>query len=229
MGGCVSENSALEGGGFGDEASDVESDAFGVGGSAASATNGTTSEDDGGGKSGNLGLPPGFFVARELGQLSEVIAKLGVPSFELWEEFVADAVAGKGEMAVGGVFAPGLVTRLQKGFDFGPAGLEKRAEDGPFGEVQDRMDTGKALRPGTPEELGEDCFCLVVESVGGGDGVEGNFAKELTKPCVAEAASSAFDGVGSGIICGDFGRRPGRPACLRGGVDAGFVKGDDEC
>ena len=46
-------------------------------------------------------LPPGFFVARQFGHLGQVLAQSRVPGLEQRQQFVADAVAGVGEVAVG--------------------------------------------------------------------------------------------------------------------------------
>jgi len=56
--------------------------------------------------------------------LYEVFAEAGVPCFEQREKFVADAVAGESEVAIGGVFAPGLSAFPQEEFDFSAGGAE---------------------------------------------------------------------------------------------------------
>ena len=81
--GRMAQDSALEGGGFSVQKCDVESDAFSDGGCAATTANGAAAKDDAGSTPGNLGLPPGFLVAREFSHLGEMFAKLRVPGFEL--------------------------------------------------------------------------------------------------------------------------------------------------
>ena len=157
--------------------------------------------------------PAGFFVAGEFGHLREVIAEVGIPGFELRQQFVADAIAGEGEMAVGGVFAPGLVEGFEEGFDLGAGGGEERAEDAALGEVDDGVDAGEAFGPCAAKELGEDGFGLVVEGVRGGDGVDWTGGHELAEPGVAQAAGGFFDGVG-GFSGGGIGGGEG------GSVDA---------
>jgi len=78
---------------------------------------------------------------------------------------VADLVAGKGGVGVGGVVAPGLVGAFEEGFDVGAASVEKGAEDFSFWERDDGMDGAEAFGPGSAEELHEDGFGLVVEGV----------------------------------------------------------------
>ena len=85
---------------------------------------------------GEFGVPPGFFVAGQLGHLGQVLAEAGIPGFEERQQFVADAVAGEGEVAVGGVLAPGLAEGVEVGFDFGAGGGEERAEDAAFRELE---------------------------------------------------------------------------------------------
>jgi len=120
-------------------------------------------------------LPPELFVAGQFGHLGEVVAEAGIPGFEEGQEFVPDAVAGEGGVAVGGVFAPRLADLIQVGFDFGAGCGEERAEDAAFGELDDRVNSGETFGPGAAEELGADGFGLVIAGVGGGDGMERNF------------------------------------------------------
>ena len=84
---------------------------------------------------------------------------------------MADFVAGEGGVGVGGVFAPGLVDGFEEGFDFGAAGLEEGAEDLSFLLGDDGVDGAEAFGPGAAKEFHEDGFGLVVEGVGGEDGV----------------------------------------------------------
>jgi len=84
---------------------------------------------------------------------------------------VADFVAGVSGVGVGGVGAPGLIELGEVGFDFGAAGLQEGAEDLSFCQRDDWVDGAEALGPGSAEDLHEDGFGLVVEGVGGEDGV----------------------------------------------------------
>ena len=121
-------------------------------------------------------------------------ADAGVPVFEFGQKLMAQAVAGVGGVAVGRVFAPGLIEMVKISLDLVARGGEDGAEDAAFGEVHDWMDTGEAFGPCSPDELAEDGFGLVVEGVGSGYCVEWNSGHELAKPGVAEAAGGCFDG-----------------------------------
>ncbi len=138
---------------------------------AASATNRFAGEEKLGEDAGEFGLPTGFFFAGDLGEVGEGLVDGGVVGAELREELVADFVAGEGGVGVGGVFAPRLVDGLQEGFDFGAAGLKEGAEDFSFWLRDDRVDGREAFGPGSAKEFHEDGFGLVVEGVGGEDGV----------------------------------------------------------
>jgi hypothetical protein len=226
--GDVAEDAALEGGGFGEEACDVECDALVGSGGAAPTADWPTTKDQAGGETGHFRLPPGLFVASELGHLDEEPAKLRIPIFELWKKLVTDSIAGEGEMAIGGVFAPGLVTSVKEGFDLPAAGLKERTENAALGKVEDRIDPGETLGPCAAEELGKDGFGLIVEGVCRGDRVERGFAKELAEPGVAEPPRGAFDGIGGQIASVGWRWRLRSAACFGGSVDAGFVEGDPE-
>ena len=108
---------------------------------------------------------------------------------------MADAVAGEGGVGVGGVFAPGLVEGVEVGFDLGAAGLEEGAEDFSAGEGDDGVDSAEAFGPGSAEELHEDGLGLVVEGVGGEDGVGVAGGDEGGEEIVADGAGSFFDGL----------------------------------
>ena len=124
---------------------------------------------------------------------------------------VADAVSGVGGVGVGGVFLPRLVEGAEVGFDVGAAGLEEGAEDfagalaggvdGDYG-----VDGGEAFGPGSAEELHEDGFGLVVEGVGGEDGVGLAGGDEGVEEVVADGSGGFFDRLaGSGGPLGDVG------------------------
>jgi hypothetical protein len=57
---------------------------------------------------GQFRVPPRLLVVRQLGHLRQMLAQPGVPALEQRQQLVADAVAGKRQMAVGRVLAPGL-------------------------------------------------------------------------------------------------------------------------
>ena len=111
---------------------------------------------------------------------------------------MADLVSGKGGVRVGGVFAPGLVGGFEEGFDFGASRVEEGAEDFSFGESDDWVDGAEAFGPGSAEELHEDGFGLVVEGVGGEDGVGVAGGEEGGEEFVAGVAGGFFDG----LFCG---------------------------
>ncbi len=66
------------------------------------------------------------------------------------------------------------------------------------------MDAGKAFGPGAADEFVEDGFGLVVEGVGGGDGVNGAGAEQLGEPGIAEGAGCFFKAhaVSAGVVGG---------------------------
>jgi hypothetical protein len=185
LGGDMTQNPALESSGFGDQAGNVEGNAFCGCRGTSTAANRTTAENHAGRKASGFGLPPGFLITGQRGKLREVFAKLRVPGFELRQEFVANAIAGKGEMAVGGVLAPRLIAGVKQSFDLLARGLKERAQDRTFGEVQDWVDAGKPFCPCAAKKFGEHGLGLVVQSMCGGNRIEGNLAKQLTKPGIA--------------------------------------------
>ncbi len=119
----------------------VEGDAVGGRGGPASAANGSAAKNHLLSHTGNFGLPPGFFIAGKLRHLCEMIAELRVPGSELRQQFVADPIARKGQMPVGGVFAPRLIARIEKGFDFGASAMKQRANDDALGKLQNRVNS----------------------------------------------------------------------------------------
>ena len=87
------------------------------------------------------------------------------------------------------------------------AGVEEGAEDfagAGAGNLNDRVDSAEALGPGSAEELHEDGLGLVVEGVGGEDGVGLAGGDEGVEEVVAEGAGGLFDGLaGLGDTIGD--------------------------
>ena len=126
----VAQEAALERGIERGQARAFESEAFARG--AASAANREPGQDQLRCEAGELGLPKSFFIAGEPGHVGKMGAQLRIPGFEQREQLMADAVAGEGEMAVGGVFAPGLAEAEQVGFDLGAGDTEERAKDMAF-------------------------------------------------------------------------------------------------
>ena len=192
--GGVAKQAALQGWRERGDANDVERDGFLIGGGAASATDRASREDQLRGDPGQFGLPECFFVARQRGHVGQVGANLRIPSLKFREQLVADSVACEGRVAVGGVFAPSLAEAGQVRFDFGTCDGQHGAENEPIGKSDDRMDAGEAFGPGAAEEFAEDGFGLIVQGVGGGDGVQTTRGQELSEPGVAQAASGFFDG-----------------------------------
>ena len=171
--GGMAEKAALDSGREVGEAGNVEGEA--IAGGASAAAHGTAGKDQLRRDAGDFGTPPGFLVAGEGGHLRHVFAETGIPCFEEREEFVTDAIAGKGDVAVGGVFAPGLVNGVKVRFDFDAGGGEKRADNATFGKFKDGMNAGETFSPRAAQEFGENGFSLIIEGVGGGDCVECRF------------------------------------------------------
>jgi hypothetical protein len=108
---------------------------------------------------------------------------------------VADFVASVGGVGVGGVGAPGLVELGEVGFDVGAAGVEEGAEDLSFLEGDDGVDGAEAFGPGSAEDLHKDGFGLVVEGVGGENGVGVAGCEEGGEELIADCAGGLFDGL----------------------------------
>jgi hypothetical protein len=117
---------------------------------------------------------------------------------------VTDAIAGVDDIGVGGVGSPRLIPGLEERLDFAAARREQRAQDstgasrclgaGRGLHEDDGMDGGETFGPGSTEELHEDGLCLVVEGVGGEDGVGVAGRDEGTEEGVANLASGLFQG-----------------------------------
>jgi len=74
--------------------------------------------------------------------------------------------------------------------------LEEGAEDLAFLRDEDGVDCAEAFGPGSAEELHENGFGLVVEGVGGEDGVGVAGVEEGGEEVVAGVAGGLFDGLG---------------------------------
>ncbi len=141
------------------------------------------------GQAVEFGGPVVFFSAGPFGGSGEGGREGRVQSGEHRHHFVADSVAQEGGVGVRGVLAPGRTQFAEPGAHGGAGDVEEGTDDtgGGFGK-----DRGEAGGPGTPEESGEDGFCLVVESVAGGNGGAETFGEALRKPGVALAAGFLF-------------------------------------
>jgi len=182
-----------------------------VGGGSASSANWASGQNELRRKTRQFRLPPGFFVAGQFGHVRKMFGQTRIPGFQNREQFVTNAIAREGEMAVGGVLAPRLSESAEIGFNVGSGGGEKRTENPALGKFEDRMDARETLCPCTSEEFRKDGLSLVVESVCGCDGIDFPTGQKLTEPGVAQAACGFFNGFGVGLGFG----------C---GVDAGLMK-----
>jgi len=218
LAGGGAEDAAAEGGVEGAKAFDFNSEgglAGGGGDGAAASADGFAGKEELGEDAGKFGLPAGFFFAGELGEVGEGLVDGRVEGAELGEKLVADAVAGVGGVGVGGVFAPRLVLGAEPGFDVAAAGLEEGAEDsagaliGAAGfvlDLDDGMDGGEAFGPGSAKQLHENGLGLVVEGVGGEDGVGVAGGDEGREEFVADGACGFFESlVVGGSASGDVG------------------------
>lgn len=213
--GGMAQDAALQGWGEFGQGAEVKGDAFGSG--AAAAAHGPAGQDELRREARDLRRPPGFFVAGKLGHLGEVLAQPRVPGLERGQELVANAVAGIGEVAVGGILAPGLAETAEVQFHFSTGDGQERTQNVALGELENGMDATEAFSPCAAQELGEDGFGLIVEGVGGGDGVEGDLGHQGAQPGVTQTACGFFDGFrGLAGARGGFGR----------GVKAGGVEGE---
>jgi hypothetical protein len=128
------------------------------------------------------------------------------------EGFVAEAVAGEGEFAVGGVVAVGEFVAGRVVVDFAPSRGEERAQEGE-GLV---IDCDFALRlhslePGGPaQEVEEDALGLVLGVVGEEDAGDAGSAGDLGEKVVAGMARGGFERLAG------FLREGGNVAFLRG-------------
>ncbi len=209
LAGGGTEDAAAKGWVEGAEAVEFDGDGglagSGADGAAASA-DGFAGQEELGEDAGEFGLPAGFFFAGEFGEVGERLVEVGIVGAELGKEFVADFVAGEGDVGVGGVVAPGLIGLFEEGFDVGAASVEEGAEDLSFWQSDDGMDGAEAFGPGSAEEFHEDGFGLVVEGVGGEDGVGVAGVEEGREEFVACVAGGFFDGLACvGDAGGDVG------------------------
>ena len=79
LGGGKAKQATLQGDRFCLQPGDVEGNAIGRGGGAASAADRAAAKNDPGSEPGDFRLPPGLFVAGKFGHLGQMIAELRVP------------------------------------------------------------------------------------------------------------------------------------------------------
>jgi hypothetical protein len=170
------------------------------------------------GQAGQLGLPPGFLVAGQFRHLRQVLAHLRVPGLQQRQQFVADAIAGIGQLLVRRVFSPALAQGLEIGLHLAPRSRQQRAQDAALGKLDHRVDAGKPFGPGAAQKLAQHGFRLIVAGVGGGHGVYFARGHQLPEPAVAYAAGGFLNGLG-GLAGGAVGLG------LGGNIDPCFVEG----
>ena len=102
---------------------------------------------------GHLVFPPRLFIPRQLRHLRQMRAQLRVPLFQHGQKFVADAVAGKRQVPVGRIFAPGLLQLGQIRFNLRPGSGQQRPEDATLRKLHHGMNPCKSLRPRTPQKF----------------------------------------------------------------------------
>jgi hypothetical protein len=195
------EDAAAKGGVEGAESVEFDRDGGVSGGGAdgaASATDGFSGQEELREDAAEFGLPAGLFFAGEFGEVGEGLVQIWVVGAELGEEFVADLIASKGGVGVGGVFAPGLVDGVQEGFDFRAAGAKEGAEDFAFWQGNDGVDGAEAFSPGAAEEFHEDGLGLVIEGVGGEDAVDVAGGEEVGEEVVPGIAGGFLDAFACG-------------------------------
>jgi hypothetical protein len=208
LAGGGAEDAAAEGGVEGAEALELEGHGGLSGGGAdgsAAAPDGFSGQQELGKEATKFHLPTGFFLAGELGEVGEGLVEGGVFLAQEGKDGVADAVAGEGGIAVGGVFAPGLVEGAEVGLDLGAGGLEEGTEDLSLGQGDDGVDGTEAFGPGSAEQFHENGLGLIVAGVGGEDGVDLAGGEQGGEVVVTDGAGGFFDGFGisSGTGLGD--------------------------
>ena len=168
-----------------------------------------------------LRLPPGLFIARQLGHLRQMLAQTRVPALKKRQQLVADAVARKSEVAIGRVFAPALAEGVEIGLDFGARGREQRAQDAAFGKFKDRSESRTDLRSMRRAGIWPARFRPGRRGCAPWRRRPRRLGHRVAEPCVAQAARGLFNG---------FGRLAGRRIGLRlrGNIDAGLMKGQAE-
>ena len=141
-----------------------------------------------------------FLRARKFGQIGEGLVDGWIERSELRHQLMADAVAGVGCVGVSGVSPPGLIARIEEGFDLSASGRKQRADDlsasaGRRLDIYDGVNGGESCGPCAANQLHQDGFGLVVEGVGGQDGVHVAGGDEAAEEGVAGLAGGLFHGL----------------------------------
>ena len=224
--GSMTEKPALQGQRLCGQFQDIYGDVGACG--SSSAAHRATAEDDLRSQPGDFAFPEGVFAPGKFRHLGKMLAEPRIPAFKQRQKLVANAIACEGEVAIGGVLAPGLVSSAKKCLDLSTSRSDDRANDSALGKFKDGMDSRETFGPRTAEKLGEHRFCLVVESVRSGDRIDNTVGHELPEPTVTEMARRLFDGA-AGFFLGRCAYWwCGYPTRLSGGIDSRFVKGQPE-
>ena len=113
---------------------------------------------------------------------------------------VAEAVAREGLVGVGGVGTPGLDLGAKEVFQLGATDGEQRTQDfartGGAGHQNNRMDAAQPLGPGSAQQLHQDGFGLVIQSVRGQDGVGVSLSDQGGEAVVAESPRGLLNCLG---------------------------------
>jgi hypothetical protein len=139
---------------------------------------------------GEVGGPVVFFVAGQGRQVRERLVELRVEGVaQQRQEFVAEAVACEGSIAIGLVFAPGDAAFAKPGFDFGAVDFEERTNQALAGHRQDPREAGE---PGPAQDAVEHGFGLVGTRVAGGYAVEGSRRDQIRIKSLPDLARGLF-------------------------------------
>lgn len=139
----------------------------------------------------NFQFPERFFVASNNGHAREDVGEIGVPvPFEGGKQFVADAVAVKGEIAIRGILTPNVAFGAEPCFDFRAGEIEQRPDEAIFGNGVDASESGES---GAAQKPVEDRFGLVGEGMTEGDAMHFASGQLFTKEAVAGLAGGLFE------------------------------------
>src|SRR5579863_3614385 len=143
-------------------------------------------------------LPVIFFGAGDLGGLGQCQADGRVQiAFEAGENSMPYAVAGMPQVAIAGVFAPGLAQSSQANLQVFSAGGQERT-DNSCGALwtckrQLRVDSCQAAAAGAANDFEENGLSLIIKSVSGGDPIQTGLPEQATKILVAQFPCSSLD------------------------------------
>ena len=225
MGGGMSKQPALHSHGLGGEAGEIESNPFRSGGRPASAADRPPAQSDLVKNPGQFRFPPAFLVPGQFRHLRKAFTKLRVHGFQQRQNFVADAIARKGKVAVGGVLAPWLIVRVEPHFDLSAPGVEEWAKNPAFRKAENRVNAREAFGPGAAQKFRENRLRLIVERVRRGHSIKRNLGEQPPEPGIAQAPGGAFDGVGRKNVVLRLSGNLWSATRLGRGVNARFVKG----